>query len=971
MFSIPEPPAPRSEVAFVISRVGLESRAGLVELLVDLENRTEEPAQTSPDGADPQTPCGPGRALTPRQSKSPPPPYLFTCYLANVLPFDETWSEKATTFLKSVLEKPMSGLVEDVLMPDRIVLLDIPLISKFLSRARMAKKIEAGHFKSLVLSSLHSPEGQPSSPCSSSPEPTDGGCAQEAPGQYLYLELQPDLFENVEVTQVTGPLSLFCKLSIFSKELKKLSKQMQLHYNGGSAPVRPVGPQASGSPCAARDTDGTWRRSRLTQDVVSGAGSVEVLHVDHGETQLVPPSAIRPLHQNFLRIPVVTYHCALHGVHAATWHRDQMDYLKSLLRHAVVARFELYDVAKNMYDVTLFGVEAECINAYFTEKSGVPSELRRAAEDCTSPPSPDDVDKSFSTKVALTNNRFLQGSMSPKSENPPANRRTDDDKCVDKNCWPNPSPIRKENANSEMIQSGHGDGCASPQSPSVKKNTIHEEVLPAFQCCLHNPLHPTNPSAAPWTEGATEKFHKFIDSTDFSNGELKCTVKATTRNPQGLACSVVDLKTPLQCLCNLLTQTTASQSGDSLEASPVPLAMAGYRSSTHDLEVGSREKVCVMCSVSVDHFYCQLARNSHSLHRLVEGVGQLLASKPQSASLPLLVDSACIARRKHDNETLTVQFIDFGNEATIPCANTCDLNKEFLAQPQFSIPCTFGLMSNNQEQWDKEAILAFKSATAKNPEKTYSCTFMKETQNVWDIVLEDKGVVLAQTLIQQTQTGSNFKIDCTEETCRYTKPDTIPNSPYPVYATCIVGPHFFWCQHVNSVVLDKMSKLIEEAGHSGVQDPGWVETLRLGSPCLALFTDDNQWYRAQVIRRSGSTLSVLFVDYGNEAEVDTSNVKAVPRFLFETAPQAFLCALEGFDELKGVWEESASDEFYELLLEKALVVTPLNVGDNLYTAIPQYTVKVEIGETMVNKVMENYWKVSGDSSQESPISEYC
>ena len=762
---------------------------------MDLENRTEEPAQTSPE-SDSQAPRGPGRALTPRQSKSPPPPYLFTCYLANVLPFDETWSEKATIFLKSVLDKPMSGLVEDVLMPDRIVLLDIPLISKFLSRARMAKKIEAGHFKSLVLSSLHSPEGQPSSPCSSSPEPADGGCAQEAPGQYLYLELQPDLFENVEVTQVTGPLSLFCKLSIFSKELKKLSKQMQLHYNGGSAPGRPVGPRASGSPCAARDTDGTWRRSRLTQDVASGTGAVEVLHVDHGETQLVPLSAIRPLHQNFLRMPVVTYHCALHGVHAATWHKDQIDYLKSLLRHAVVARFELYDAAKNMYDVTLFGVEAECINAYFTEKSGVPSELWRApkdsaAEDCTSPPGPDDVDKSFSTKVALTNNRFLRGSMSPKSENPPANWRTDDDKCVDKKCWPNPSPIRKENANSELIQSGLGDGCASPQSPSVKKIAINEEFLPvgscvavkvsfivspamffcqlldnresfvlfmkdlqsyyanssvekpvgdfcvawhpdnrmwyrgriidhgssmvdvrfidygqtcmvpvqdlrpidprfmrlnaqAFQCCLHNPLHPTNPSAAPWTDSATEKFHKFIDSTDFTNGELKCTVKATTRNPLGLACSVVDLKTPLQCLCNLLIQTTASQFGDSLEPCPVPLAMVGYSSSTHNLEVGSREKVCIMCSVSVDHFYCQLARNSHSLHKLrgrrwakcwpaSRKAQVFLCWSTALASQGTPTTSGSEVKIKATHPELQVYLVDFGDVMSLKTSDVCPI----------------------------------------------------------------------------------------------------------------------------------------------------------------------------------------------------------------------------------------------------------------------------------------------------------
>ena len=329
-----------------------------------------------------------------------------------------------------------------------------------------------------------------------------------------------------------------------------------------------------------------------------------------------------------------------------------------------------------------------------------------------------------------------------------------------------------------------------------------------------------------------------------------------------------------------------------------------------------------------------------------------------------------VVGKKLDDESLAVQFIDFGNEATIPCAMTCYLDKQFLVQPRFAIPCQFGEIVNDQDQWDQEAISAFQSDTVENPEKTYSCTFMKETLGLYDVVLEDQGIAVSQTLqqaIQQAQPGPNSKqTDCTEGTSRYTKPDVVPNCLYQVFATCIVGPHFFWCQHENPEVLDKVTKLTEEAGRSGGQDPTWVETLSLGSPCLALFPDDNAWYRAQVIRRTGDIISVLFVDYGNEAEVGVSGVKAAPRFLFEMAPQAFLCALEGFDESKGTWEESACDEFYELLVDKALGVTPLSVGDNLYTAIPQYTVRAEVGETMVNKAMENHWKglrgKDGDSS---------
>ena len=1104
MFSRTEPPTAGSKLVFVVKKVCLKSRVGLVELLVDIDwekakgvqqNQTEETAsdQINPYG-DSQANRGLEGFLTRRQNIIPY--QLQTCILANILAVAGKWSEKAIIFLKSLLDKQMSGLVEDVLMPDRIILIDIPLIGNFLCRGHMAKKIEAGHFRSLVLSSLDSTSTS-SMPCTSSPLPSNGG---EVPKQFLYLELQSDLFENVKVTQVTDPLNLFCTLSIFSKELEKLSKKMQLHYEGRST-LGPGRPWVSGSPCATRSADGTWQRSQVTHAVASNTGFVDVLHVDHGETQRVPASEVQHLHESFLRIPVFTYHCALDGVDGATQYKDQIDDLKSLMCGAVVAKFERYDAVKNIYDVRLFGVEAECINQYFIEESIVILNSSLAGKDYLAeahitPSGTDDIENSFIPKVDLTD-QFLGCSASPS-----ANGRTDDDKSVDKKCYP--SPLRKENANSVMH-----NGPSSAQIPGVEKKTISEQFLPvgscvsvkvscvespamffcqilenresllllmedlqnyydtsspekpasdfcvarhpvnhmwyrvrimdcqssmtdvifidygqtfkvpvqdlrpidprfmckahAIQCCLQTPLHADNPSAATWTAGATEEFQKFIDAGDYSDGELKCTVKATTHSPQGFACSVVDIGTPLQSVCDLLTRLSVSPSAPPPEVNPLPrvpvdqstLVDTGkpvapsnaFKNATLAdlppklLEQGSS------CAVHVSHFmnpsrvFVQLQQDEEDMYAIVEKLNDpegvfsgpvqfesLNVSDLISAEFP--DDGAwyrAVVGKKLDNGSLTVEFIDFGNKATVPCGKTCYLDKESLAQPRFAIPCQFGEIGNNQEQWDHEAISAFKSNTVENPEKTYSCTFIKETLDLWDIVLEDQGIAVSQTLIHQTQPGSNSKqTDCTEGTSRYTKPDVVPNRLYPVFATCIVGPHFFWCQHENPEVLDKVSMLSEEAGRSGGQDPTWVETLSLGSPCLALFPDDNAWYRAQVIRRTGDAISVLFVDYGNEAEVNVSGVKAVPRFLFETAPQAFLCALEGFDESKGTWEESASDEFYELLVDKALGVTPLNVGDNLYTAIPQYTVRAAVGETLVNKAMENHWKGNGTNGDSSP-----
>ncbi|KAJ3613611.1 hypothetical protein NHX12_019857 [Muraenolepis orangiensis] len=171
MLSIPEPPTAGSEVSCVIKRICLKRPGGLVDLLVEVtceakgarQSKREETASRHihSNGDSHRVPVS---AFPSHQTESPPPPHqLETCFLANILHFQQNLSEKATLFLNSVLNKQINGVVEDVLMPKRIVLLDIPLISKYLCRAPMATKVDPWRFKSLVLSSLDSPEGQSSS----------------------------------------------------------------------------------------------------------------------------------------------------------------------------------------------------------------------------------------------------------------------------------------------------------------------------------------------------------------------------------------------------------------------------------------------------------------------------------------------------------------------------------------------------------------------------------------------------------------------------------------------------------------------------------------------------------------------------------------------------------------------------------------------------------------------------------------
>ncbi|KAM3595421.1 uncharacterized protein V6R79_023280 [Siganus canaliculatus] len=300
------------------------------------------------------------------------PPEIETCILANILSLVKNWPDKASNFLKSLPGKKFEGLVHHVLMPDRVILLDIPVVSKHMCKYGVTKKIPIDEFKCLAMKCLHLPKGDDSkSPHITQEQNMRVGCQLEKQDQYFCPELLTDTFETVIVTEATDPHNIFCKLLIFSKAVKILSEHLHQHYeenpdSGGTQP------RSCGDPCAARGLNGRWNRSQLKQDMTSG-GAVEVLHVDKGTTELVPVGDIKPLDVKFLRMPVVTYHCRLSDIEdkGTGWTTDQIDYLKSQLQDQTVeARFDSHDISQGIYNVTLYTANAACTNFYFIEKTG-------------------------------------------------------------------------------------------------------------------------------------------------------------------------------------------------------------------------------------------------------------------------------------------------------------------------------------------------------------------------------------------------------------------------------------------------------------------------------------------------------------------------------------------------------------------------------------------------------------------------
>ncbi|KAM9339195.1 tudor domain-containing 6 [Symphorus nematophorus] len=128
---------------------------------------------------------------------------------------------------------------------------------------------------------------------------------------------------------------------------------------------------------------------------------------------------------------------------------------------------------------------------------------------------------------------------------------------------------------------------------------------------------------------------------------------------------------------------------------------------------------------------------------------------------------------------------------------------------------------------------------------------------------------------------------------------------------------------------------------------------------------------SEVIGRDGDELSVLFVDYGNESQVNVRDVREIPSDLMEAPPQAFLCELEGLNGSQGSWESGAADELSLLTTDKALQLTVTKVTRE--EGKLKCLVQMECEGLRINDALKTWWKSSTTENEPGavgPITSY-
>ncbi|TSN30246.1 Tudor domain-containing protein 6 [Bagarius yarrelli] len=302
--------------------------------------------------------------------------------------------------------------------------------------------------------------------------------------------------------------------------------------------------------------------------------------------------------------------------------------------------------------------------------------------------------------------------------------------------------------------------------------------------------------------------------------------------------------------------------------------------------------------------------------------------------------------------TADVEFIDFGNTAEVSVSKICILDEMFF-QPRYSIHCSL----TGEVNFNGDVVSNFKTEIEKNADR-FLCKFIQQSDSVWEVKLEGSGRLMENSLFTGldciTVTSVARSPDADLPLCTYKNPDLLTGQMIAVYASVIIGPQFFWCQYAEAKKLQEISDVIQK-NNSHLESPCFnVEILPVGSGCIAVFDEDQISYRAQVTSGEEDTLSVVFVDYGNESKVKMCDVRPLPPELSDIPPQAFACQLDGFNVLEGSWGDKAAEQLFELINDRLLKVTILKLSGSSYMLTP-HSVKVECEEIIINDAMKECW----------------
>ena len=329
---------------------------------------------------------------------------------------------------------------------------------------------------------------------------------------------------------------------------------------------------------------------------------------------------------------------------------------------------------------------------------------------------------------------------------------------------------------------------------------------------------------------------------------------------------------------------------------------------------------------TLTEFYCQLADNEASIDELMASVSDFYTENSPPATLE--VGSFCVAQYSGNNSWyrakifsvedsdectgIMVHFVDFGNYETVLSSQVLGLHQNLAALASQAICCS--LTADLSLQLSAENVTRFMSLDLK---QCYRVSITSCLGNRYVVELSDlDGTILNERFL--VTKGADRPSDAV--TSAYKSLLYAVSSTLDVYVSYINSPTSFYCQPLQ-LAADLETMMSELAETILSTSPPEVKSVAPGIPCLAKFSEDEEWYRAKILEvLEDDKIIAHFVDYGNSEVTSVAALHVMPDALMKEPIQALHCSV--FDaSISITWTDERIEEFRSILGDEALSLT--------------------------------------------------
>uniref|UniRef100_A0A8B9VD91 Tudor domain containing 6 n=1 Tax=Anas zonorhyncha TaxID=75864 RepID=A0A8B9VD91_9AVES len=810
------------------------------------------------------------------------PPEVLSCVVADLMPAGgpmaavcgdasiSTWTAEAMEFLSHLPGKKVSGVVREVMVPQHLMVLELPQLVAQMHHLGLARQVSPSWFcqvlkDCLIHEQLTDQLGlQPPAPSLATVPQLLQVFHLYQPASpaldYFYPQLQLGVTEPVIVTHVSDPHRIYCQLQSLSKEIHRLSDTMRHIYDRWEQDVLPK----VGSPCAVRGVGGCWYRALLLE-VTTGEQDQQVAHVffvDYGRKETVMGASLRHLPLECLRMPVVTYPCALQGVSdgGCSWSLSQINELKALvLGKGVRARIEAFNSFEHLYNVSLygesginlnhvFGVQARCLVSSHLQVSQTEAGEQLEVEESTAgelelPPG--------APPVALTPRDLASAPLVG------VNLKLGVFDDVQVSHLRDPSEFWLQLHEHHQLFRQLMQSMWNFYSNATQLGDVVWDLQPGSLCCA------SGKEGAFYRAVITRVLEKGVEIHLMDRGNTKTVERGKVKEllPRFRELPALALKC---CLADV-SPLRGSWSEDSVSA---------FR----DIVLNKGLKVH-FCSAQGDKYVVEIFDQSQLGEK---SVGKLMAqggyAEYQGCEMPeTLPKSSEKAVRQASSAAAA------GEEKQMNAA------KKLREEPS---------LKKNDRALSPAAVTVKESPVA----TTHGS---KSTESLPAQVYEGKENLPVSHRQRYVEMRPTFAYGGQLEV----------GSTVSVVVSCIESPGYFWCQLSRNsddftVLMAEIQKYCKNSSHPNT----WPNSV-----CLAQYSEDEKWYRALIVAEitSAEKVEVIYVDYGNREWVSLTGLRSIPEHFLQLKAQAFRCSLYNLIQPNGqdpfVWDEAAVLAFREFV----------------------------------------------------------